>query len=170
MLRYRIVDEFETTVETYWTVFFDPNYNTALYDALDIEYEPLELRREGTGEQETIFRRIRLAPRRELPAVVRKFVQGAVSYEQRDRFSRKDNRIAVETVPSFLADRFISTGVYRVTASPPGVTRTWEGECSCKVPLIGGAVERFIVDEVERGYKTTTTFTRKWLREHAPNT
>lgn len=166
MLRYRIVDRFATTATHYWDVFFDADYNRGLYEALDMDYELLELRREGEGSDETIVRRVKLVPRRELPAVMRKFVSGAISYEQRDRFSRRDDRVDVETIPNYLADRFVSKGIYRLLPAADGVERVWEGECACKVPLVGGAIEKLIVDEVQRGYTTTTSFTRDWLARH----
>ena len=44
--------------------------------------------------------------------------------------------------------------------------RTWDGEISCKIPFVGGKVEKHIVEEVTQSYRDTTEFTRKWLREH----
>ncbi|TPV97294.1 MAG: DUF2505 domain-containing protein [Myxococcales bacterium FL481] len=168
MPRYRIVDRFDTSPAHYWHVFFDPDFNAGLYQALEIEFELLELTREGAGESETVLRRARLAPRRELPAVLRKFVNNAVSYEQRERLIARDNRMEVETIPNYLTDRFVSKGIYSLAPTTDGVERTWQGECACKVPLVGGTIAKLVVEEVERSYRTTTQFTREWLANHPP--
>ncbi|MEE9386046.1 MAG: DUF2505 domain-containing protein [Nannocystaceae bacterium] len=166
MPNYRVTDTFATTVPQYWSMFFDPAYNRDLYPALGMDYELLDLRREGSGVDEQIFRRIRLTPRRELPALLRRFINGTITYEERNHFVRASNRVEVETIPNYLADRFLSRGIYSIQATTSGVTRVWDGECECRVPLVGRKIEKFIVDEVRRGYENTTVFTRRWLAAH----
>jgi hypothetical protein len=75
--------------------------------------------------------------------------------------------MTVETIPGFGADKLTTRGVYRLEVLGPNkVQRIFEGECTCRVPLLGGKVEKAIVDEVRTSYRDTTEFTRRWLREH----
>lgn len=166
-MKYTIADEFATTPERYWQVFFDDAYNEALFRHLKIGRKVLELRREGEGDALVIHRRQILTPEREVPAIFKKLVKGAISYTETNVFRARDHRMEVVTVPGFAADKLTTRGVYRLEAiSADRVRRIWEGECTCTVPLVGGKVESTIVDEVKASYRDTTAFTREWLVAH----
>ncbi len=164
MIEYEIIDEFPTTPDAYWDMFFSDAYNEALWRELDIEREILEFRREGEGAGEVIHRTQLLTPKRDVPAALRRVVKGAISYEERNLWRRRDNSMEVTTTPSFFAEKFKAKGIYRL--EPVGtdrLRRIWTASCECRVPLIGGKVEKLVVDEVERSYRSTTKFTRDWL-------
>ena len=36
----------------------------------------------------------------------------------------------------------------------------------CRIPLIGGKIEKHLVQEVRESYRRTTDFTRKWIADH----
>jgi hypothetical protein len=167
MIEYEIVDEFPTTVDKYWDMFFSDAYNAALWEHLEIKREVIEFRREGEGEAEVIHRVQRLTPRRDVPSALRKLVKDAISYEERNVWRRAQNAMEVVTIPNFFADKFTTKGVYKLR--PLGsdkLERVWTASCECRVPLVGGKVEKHVVDEVKRSYQATTIFTRKWIAEH----
>lgn len=167
MIKYRIEDEFETTVDAYWEMFFSEDYNRALWDHLDIERKQVEFRREGEGEDEVIHRRQKLVPRREVPKVLEKIVGGAIAYEELNVFRRKTSTMQVTTIPNFMSDKFEAKGSYEIKAIGPGkVVRIWDAYCTCKVPLVGGKIEQHVVGEVRDSYARTTAFTRRWIAEH----
>jgi len=167
-MHYTITDDFDTSVERYWQVFFDDDaYNAELFKRLKVGREVLEVKREGEGEGLVIRRKLRLSPEREVPALVKKFVKGAVTYTEENVFTARSNSMEVITIPGFMADALTTRGTYRVQSLGPNkVRRTWEGFIDCKIPLLGGKVERHIVEEVTQSYRDTTDFTRKWLAEH----
>jgi hypothetical protein len=168
MIKYRIEDEFETTVDGYWEMFFSDDYNDGLWEFLDIDREQVEFRKEGEGADEVIHRRQKLVPRREVPKVLKKVVGDAIAYEEVNVFRRKASTMEVTTIPNFLSDKFDAKGTYEVKEIGPGrVIRIWEAYCSCKVPLVGGKIEQHIVGEVQDSYRRTTEFTRRWLAQHA---
>lgn len=167
MIDYEIVDEFPTNPDKYWDMFFSDAYNEALWKHLDIDRQVIEFRREGTGAAEVIHRVQRLTPRRDVPSALRKLVKDAISYEERNVWRRADNAMEVVTIPNFFADKFIAKGVYKL--EPMGddkLRRIWKASCDCKVPLVGGKVEKHVVEEVKRSYQATTIFTRKWITEN----
>lgn len=167
MIEYEIVDEFPTTPDKYWDMFFSDAYNAALWQHLDIEREVVEFRREGEGDNEVIHRTQRLTPKRDVPSALRKLVKDAVSYEERNVWRRAQNAMEVVTTPNFFADKFTASGVYKL--EPIGedkLRRIWKANCACRVPLVGGKVEKHVVEEVKRSYQATTIFTRKWIAEH----
>lgn len=164
MIKYRIEDEFETTVDAYWEMFFSDAYNDALWEHLDIDRTQTEFRREGEGDAEVIHRRQQLTPRREVPKVLKKMVGDAISYEEINVFRRKDSAMQVTTIPNFMGDKFDAVGTYTIKEVSPGkVVRIWEAHCSCSVPLVGRKIAQHVVDEVHDSYERTTAFTRKWL-------
>ena len=166
MIEYEIVDEFETTPAKYWDMFFSEDYNNALWRELDIKREVLEFRREGEGESEVIHRTQRLTPNRDVPAALKRVVKGAIAYEERNVWRRKDNLMEVVTIPSFFGDKFTATGNY--VLRPLGdnkLARVWTAKTSCTVPLVGGKVEKHIVEEVKRSYRATTAFTRRYIKD-----
>lgn len=165
-MNYTITDDFDTSIERYWQVFFDDTYNAELFKRLKVGREVLEVKREGEGQDLVVRRKIRLSPEREVPALVKKFVKGAVTYTEENVFTARSNSMAVVTIPGFMADALTTRGTYRVQSlGPDKVRRTWEGFIDCKIPLLGGKVEKHIVEEVTQSYRDTTDFTRKWLAE-----
>ncbi|MEZ4385665.1 MAG: DUF2505 domain-containing protein [Nannocystaceae bacterium] len=166
-MHYTISDDFETTPERYWQVFFDDAYNDALFEHLRIGRQVLECSREGEGDALVIRRKQILTPEREAPKMLQALVKGAIRYTERNLFTARDDRMTVETIPGFGADKLTTRGVYRLEVlSADKVRRIFDGECTCRVPLLGGKVEKAIVDEVRASYRDTTDFTRRWLREH----
>jgi hypothetical protein len=166
MIEYEIVDEFPTTPDKYWDMFFSDAYNDALWKHLDIERQVIEFRREGEGASEVIHRTQKLTPRRDVPSALRKLVKDAISYEERNVWRRADNAMQVVTIPNFFADKFTAKGVYELRpVGPDKLQRIWKASCECRVPLVGGKVEKHVVEEVKRSYQATTIFTRKWITE-----
>lgn len=166
-MKYTIADEFATTPQRYWEVFFDEEFNRQLFQHVRVGYELLEMKREGEGDALVIRRKQRLAPQREMPALFQKFVKGSAYYIEENRFVARTNAMEVVTTPSFMADSIITRGTYRLeVVGPRAVRRVWDGEVTVKIPLVGGKAESFIVDEVKSSYKATTEFTRRWLAEH----
>lgn len=166
-MRYTISDDFDTSLEHYWRVFWDDAYNLELYKRLRVGREVLEVKQEGEGEALVIRRKVKLSPQREVPALIAKFVKGAITYTEQGVFTARTNTLEIVTIPGFMADQMTTRGTYRVQSlGPAKVRRTWDGEISCKVPLLGGKVEKHIVEEVTVSYRDTTDFTRTWLRDH----
>ena len=170
MLRYIIQDEFETSIEHYWEMFFSEDYNRGLYRHLRIGYEPIEFSRKENGDEEVIHRRINFSPDRKVhPLIARaaQKVQNPLRYQERGEFHRKTNSMRVETIPHVLSNKVGSIGDYSLRDLGEGkILRVWSGECTVKIPLIGGQIEKVIVAEVKRSYAATTDFTRRFLHEH----
>ena len=167
-MEYRIEDTFDCSAERYWEIFFSDEYNAKLWPAIDIQREQLAFERKGEGPSLRIHREARLVPQREVPAFIKKLVSGAISYVEKNDFAAADNAMRTVTIPGFAADRITTTGVYRLEPLGEGrVKRIWEGVCECRIPLLGGKVEKQLVDEVRESYRRATDFTRKWIADHS---
>ncbi|MCX4247505.1 DUF2505 domain-containing protein [Paraliomyxa miuraensis] len=166
-MEYRIEDDFDVSAERYWEIFFSDDYNEGLWPALDIKRELLKFDRQGEGAALRIHREQRLTPQREVPAFVKKLVSGAITYVEKNEFVAADSVMKTITIPGFAADRITTTGTYRLVPKGPGrCSRVWEGVCECRIPLLGGKVEKHLIDEVRESYRRATVFTRTWIAEH----
>jgi hypothetical protein len=166
-MEYRIEDTFDASAERYWEIFFSDEYSAGLWPALDIVRELLVFERKGEGPSLRIHREQRLVPQREVPGFIKKLVGGAITYVEKNDFVAADNAMRTVTIPGLAADRITTTGIYRL--EPLGANRCkriWEGVCECRIPLVGGKVEKQLVDEVRESYRRATVFTRKWIADH----
>jgi hypothetical protein len=166
-MEYRIEDDFDVTADRYWEVFFSEEYTSAMWPALDIKCEQLSFERTGEGSSLVIVRKQKLTPQRDVPKIIEKFVRGAISYVEENVFRASEQAMTTVTTPNFAADRIDNHGTYRLEAIGEGrVRRIWDAVCVCKIPLLGGKVEKILVDEVRESYRRATEFTRRWHAEH----
>lgn len=166
-MKYTIEDNFDVSAEHYWKTFFDEEFNRALWPALDIVWEPISLDRRGEGESLEITRVQKLAPRREVPALIKSFVKGGFSYTEKNEFKARENKMRTVTTPSFMAEKITTNGIYRLEPlGPQRVKRIWEGTMEVDIALIGGKVEKMLVEEIRESYRKATDFTRKWHAAH----
>jgi hypothetical protein len=141
-MKYRIEDTFDVSVERYWQTFFDDEFNKALWKELDIEWETLVLDRKGEGSDLVVVRKQKLTPRREMPAIISKFVKGKLSYVEQNVFTAANNTMKTTTTPSFMADKIDTSGTFRIEVLGPNkVNRIWDGNCEVGIPLVGGKIE-----------------------------
>jgi len=167
-MEYTIEDTFDVSAERYWSIFFSDAFNAGLWPAIDIEWQLIKLDRRGEGRSLVIEREARLRPHREVPRLLQSIVNGAISYVETNRFEAATNAMHTNTVPNFMADRIDNHGVYGLEVlGPERVKRVWKGTCVARIPVLGGRIESFLVEQIRDSYRKTTDFTRQWIREHA---
>lgn len=166
MIEYRIEDDFEVTAEQYWEVFFSQDYNDALWEELQVDWELLELTRSGEGDAATLMRRMKLAPRREVPGPLKKLVKDGISYEEQNLWRKKDSAMDIIITPNFGANKFEHVGLFSVKDIGEGrCRRTFEAKCSCAIAIVGKAIEKHIVGEVKDSYAASTKFNHAWFKK-----
>jgi hypothetical protein len=98
---------------------------------------------------------------------LQKFIKGGFSYTERNEFKARENRMRTVTTPSFMPDKIETHGIYRLEVlGPSRVKRIWEGTMEVGIALIGGKVEKMLVDEIRESYRKATDFTRQWHTAH----
>ena len=165
MGRFTLVHEFECSPETFWNkVNFDKEMNQKMFlEALGFpKYELLELRESDTE----IFRRVVTAPKIDLPGAIRKLVGSNFHYNEEMRYDRKTGIATFKTIPSTLAEKFLSEGTMRMEALGPNrCRRTTDFRVEAKIPLLGGTIENITEKTVRDGYDKGAVFMNKWIRE-----
>ncbi len=149
-MKFRIVHTFPCAAATYREVSDRPDVEAALAAAADVTMEPLGTEQRGA----TRITRTRVRPNRPLPPLVQKAL-GADRFSYVQETTRDDATLATRwaVLPDVLADRITCGGTASVRDLPGGrCERVIEGEISVRVTLVGGTIEKAVVEELERSY------------------
>lgn len=156
----RISHSFPCAPRAYWDLAWDPELEREIRAAAEVDFTVLEERVEGARA----FSRTRVAPRRELPLVAQKALgQARLSYVQEIDQDNDALTTRWRVVPDVLTEKVRCQGSSRVVPSAGGCERIIEGAIDVSIPLVGGAVERVILGEIERSYERAAEVIRRRL-------
>jgi len=145
----------------------------AYFQLTDQEDQRNEVTREYVERADTsaTFRRVSVVrPKRTIPAVLRPFVDGDLSFTERVEWRKADDVIDTRIEPSLWNGRVEIAGAYRVVALAPGVVRrTFAGHVSVQVRLVGRRIERAIVEDLGRSMTQAAQVTQSWLDRGCPS-
>lgn len=162
--RFSIVHEFDCDAATYWEIFWDETFNQDQYPKLGC-IRTLLLK-EDKGD--TLVRDQEVQPEREVPAILRKLIAGALKYHEHGVFQKPLGPLAVDIKTPALGARFHMHATYKVTDIAPGrCRREFVGECTVKVPLIAGTAEKAILSQVRETYDNAAKVHREWIAKRA---
>jgi hypothetical protein len=151
------------SVETFWRIFFDVEYQTALFrDGMKFPaFEQLSF--QETEKQ--IRRVIRVKPRVVgVPGPVQKLIGDGVSYEEHGVFDKGSRNFKFNIQTSRLPDKMKMDGVmYALPAGDGKSKRVFEMSVIAKVFGVGGMIEKQIIQDTTRDYATAAQFTNKYL-------
>jgi hypothetical protein len=170
-MHFRFEHEFDIDPKTYWEIFFDEEYNKELYKRLRMsERQVLEQKDDG----KTIRRSIRLTPADDVPAMFKSVIKDT-GYTEHDVYYRDRSSMDVTIEPAMMKNKFDFKATYSVAPVGPGndrCRRVFEGDCKVSVMVIGGQIEKYIVENVRSSYDTATAVTREWIakRKAQPTT
>ncbi len=159
----RTSHRFPVSLRTFWDrVFFDREYNQTLYrQHLNVrQYEILAFEDDGDG----IRRKVKVIPQQNAPVVIQKLLQGEFSYVEEGVFDKKSGVYKFRIIPSIKADKIKISGT--VTAEPQGedtVQRTIDLELKADIFAIGGQIEKFVGEQIQKGYEASYQFTLDWI-------
>ncbi len=159
-LHYRFEHEFDCDPKTFWDFFFTEDYNAEVYQALRmVERKMLEFKDEGP----TIRRSQRFKPAVSLPSVLQKVIPDS-SYTERNVFHKDKSAMDVVIEPVAMASKFDMRGTFTVTPAGEGrCKRVFEGDVKVSIMLVGGQVEKFMVEQMKTSYEIATKVTRDFI-------
>jgi hypothetical protein len=148
-VRLHIENVFPADPNTVWDTFNDPDFEARLEASSGVRYELVGESMEGAIE----VRRLKCTAKKELPRVIaRALGADRLSYTQITRLDRAKNRLEWEVVPMALADKVTAKGLTTIVVKDGQSHRTVDGEITVAIPLVGPAIEKTIVGEVESSY------------------
>lgn len=161
----RIEHLIHSSVDTFWKVFFDPEFNQRLYvDGLgfdswkQISFEDKESR---------IERVVDVIPKvGDLPGPLKKLVEGGISYRERGTFDKATQRLKLAIEPSKLQDKLTISGLlYAQPAGDGKCRRIYESSVTCRMFGLGGMIEGRILSDVKTSYDKAAEFTNRWIKD-----
>ena len=161
-MHFRFEHDFDTDPKDYWDLFFSEDYNLDLYKQLKMrDRQVIEQKEEGG-----ILRRVvKLTPDEEIPAVFQSVVKD-MSYTERNVFDRSRSSMEVTVEPAMMKNKFELRATYSVRPAGPGrSTRVFEGDVKISVMIIGGQMEKFMVERLRTSYETAARVTRQWIAQ-----
>jgi len=153
--------------ETFWkSIYFDEEYNKALFltQIGAKSYEVLELKE----TDREIRRRVRVVPKQNAPAILAKFAKEDFSYVEEGTFSKEEGVYRFAIIPSMMPDKMKVAG--KVTVAAAGdkrVTRTIDLDLKASVFGLGGQIEKFVGEQIQRGYEDSYQFTLDWIKNRS---
>lgn len=111
-----------------------------------------------------VRRSCRVFPRRQLPAVIRPLVGPDLSFDETVIWTKAADRVDFDIRPRILGGRAQIRAIYTLTQDGPGrVRRVYEGHVTVDVRLIGGRVERHVIDDLGQSLTVTAAVTQEYL-------
>ena len=152
--------EFDIDAEGFWKMFFSHEYEQALWKHLKLR-NPTILERKDEGN--TYRRSVRLEPEMEVPSWAASVVSNT-GYIEHDVLHRDRSSMDVRIEPLMMKDRMQLHGAFKVTPLSPGrCRREFSGDIKINVLLIGGKMEKFMIDRMREGYDAAAVMTRDFI-------
>lgn len=151
--------------DTFWKVFFDDEYNKALFLG-ELRFKSWKVvSQEDKGDR--IERVVDVIPELgDLPGPLKKLVEGGAQYRERNTFDKKRKSMTVAIEPSVLSGKLTVGGVIRTEPSGEHqCRRIVELSAVAKVFGIGGLIENRLLSDVKTSYDKAASFTNRWVKE-----
>jgi hypothetical protein len=163
-MRFELRHAFSCDPDTLWALLEEADFDARLSAATGAER--VVVSRTTSGGEEHVVRRISM--KRDLPAAMKKVVGSEkITYDQLTWRREGSESLRWEIRPMVLADRFQGRGTTVVRATPGGCERVIAGDLTIRVPLLGGAMEKKLVDDVSASYEQAARIAAQMLRERA---
>jgi hypothetical protein len=155
---FTVTQRFRCTPTEYWARSRGGEFDRALAQASQVEFEALPAR--GNVE------RSRITQIGELPAVAQKALGARrFCYVQEVEEREAEFATAWRILPEVMADRVICSGTTRIRPAADGCERVVTGTIAVKIPLVGGTIERYIGDTVQAGYQRAESTIRRFVEQ-----
>jgi hypothetical protein len=165
MQSFTLSHEIHCDEETFWKVFFDKDFNAALYkDGLAFpEYALLDLKE----TEKEIVRRARVTPKMDVPAPVAKVLGSSFSFIEEGTFDRTTKIYRWKSIPNQMADKVKTFGDVHVEPAGDGkVKRVSAFSYEAKIFAIGGLVESSLDKNLRSGWDKSAVFFNAWLKKN----
>jgi hypothetical protein len=95
----------------------------------------------------------------------------SIAYTEYDDLDWATNVMDIDIKTAVLQDQFKMGGKYSVTPLDGGARcrREFKGEVKVSIPLIGGRVEKYMLDELKNSYDKAAVTTRRWIAKAKEN-
>jgi hypothetical protein len=160
-MNFSFVHEFDIDVAAYWKLFLSEPFSVDLFKELKMkEYKVLK----QTDDGKVFHREQSCEPTTPVPAFLQSIVK-STGYTEIDNLVWADNVMDVAIETAMFKDRFSMHGKYIVTPLDGGkrCRREFRGEVKVTVPLLGGKIEKYMMEQMRDAYDVAAQVTRRWI-------
>jgi hypothetical protein len=162
-MNFSFVHEFDIDPAGYWKIFLSPEFNKDMFGELKMKkYEVLERTDDGKH-----FHRVQqLEPSTPIPSFLQSVIK-STGYTETDELDWATNVMKVKIDTQMFKDRFHMAGDYIVSPLDGGkrCKREFRGEVKVSMPLIGGRVEKYMMEQLRDSYDLAARVTRRWIEK-----
>lgn len=167
MKKFTLTHEINCGQERFWELFFDTEFNVALFKK-GLGFPEFDVLSFDKADDGTVKRKVRGRPKMNAPAAVQKLLGDSFSYEETGTFDPKTQVWKWEMIPSTLASKLRNEGTVKVESAGEGkVRRVATIEVEAKVFGVGGLLESTTEKEMRNGWDRSAEFFNNWIRDHA---
>jgi hypothetical protein len=163
-MKFDMRHEFPCPPDLIWELLDDPEFDRRLAAATQAKRVTVENRMDG--KQRYIRRSI--TAKRTLPAPMAKMIgSDEIGWDQETWHEPGTERMRWKITPRVLQGRMTGEGTTIVRATPRGCERVISGDLTVKVALIGGPMEKKLVEDVQQSYENAARILRELIAERA---
>jgi hypothetical protein len=162
-MNFSFVHEFDIDPAGYWKIFLSPEFNKEMFADLNMK-EYKVLKQEDDGKH---FHRVQQCePSTPIPGFLQSVVKSA-GYTEIDDLDWGTNIMRIKIETQMFKDKFRMEGDYIVTPLDGGkrTRREFKGEVKVGIPLIGGKIEKFMMEQLRDSYDKAAKTTRRWVEK-----
>lgn len=161
-MQFEIKHRFACEPALLWALIDSPEFDRRLALESSTAREVIE-RREVGGE--TYVKR-RISKNSELPAAMKKVVgTDRITYDQESWHKPQSDTLRWKIAPQVLVDRFSGSGTTVLRAAPGGCERIIRGDLTIRLPILGGAMEKKLIEDVSASYTLAARIGATMIKE-----
>ena len=148
---------------------FNEDFNSRLYDELGFKERVLL---EQVERGDTIFRRVKQTPVRDIPGPFQKALRGAsLGYEEQTLYHKVKRRADIVIISNIKPDKVNISGTFWIEPdSPDRCKRLFEVDVKVNVFGAGPMAEKLIIADIVKGHDKSADITNRFIREHLRGT
>jgi hypothetical protein len=168
-MKFTIRHPYAIEPEAFWReLFFDHDYNEKLYRGF-LQFEGYEVVEETSPPDGRRTRKVRVTPKVDAPAAIRKIIGDSISYVEDGRLEvtgPNAPRWIAKVLPSKLGDKSTIKAEMWLERTGEGQSdRVVEFDIEVKIFGVGGMAEKFLEKTMRENYQKGADFTNEWLRK-----
>jgi hypothetical protein len=145
-------------------IYFNEDFNNHLFQELAFKERAVL---EQVDQGDTIFRRVRLVPVRDIPRPFKKALRGAsLAFEEQTRFHKLQQRADIVVIPAIKPDKVKVCGTFWIESDAPDrCKRLFEVDVKVNVFAVGPMAEKLILADIVKGHDKAAEVTNRYIRE-----
>lgn len=146
-------------------IYFNEDFNRHLYKELDFK-ERTVLEQVDRGD--TIFRRVRQVPLRDIPGPFQKALRGAsLAFEEESLYHKGQQRAEIVVISSIKPDKVKISGTFWIESDGPDrCKRLFDVDVNVSIFGVGPMVEKLIIADIVKGHDKSAVLTNRHIREN----